>query len=63
LSSIWRRSLLGYPGTTAAGAVIGAAGSAQAAESDAAAAAESSSADFPNGTKFSADYTVGPIDA
>jgi len=68
LSSISRRSLLGYSGTTAAGAVIGAAGSAQAAEPDATTAAgsssaESSSADFPSGTKFSAEYSIGPIDA
>ena len=63
MSSISRRSLLGYSGTTAAGAVIGGAGSAQAAEPDATTAAESSSADFPSGTKFSADYSIGPIDA
>jgi hypothetical protein len=63
LSSISRRSLLGYSGTTAAGAVIGAAGSAQAAEPDATTAAESSSADFPSGSRFSADYSIGPIDA
>ncbi|MEU9780617.1 hypothetical protein AB0H92_06485 [Streptomyces phaeochromogenes] len=63
MSSISRRSMLGYSGTTAAGAVIGAAGSAEAAEADATAAAESSSPDFPSGTKFSADYSIGPIDA
>jgi hypothetical protein len=66
LSSISRRSLLGYSGTTAAGAVLGSAGSAEAADTEAAAAAETSASAapvFPSGTRFSADYTIGPIDA
>ncbi|MCX4910908.1 twin-arginine translocation signal domain-containing protein [Streptomyces sp. NBC_00878] len=63
MSSISRRSLLGYSGTTAAGAVLGAAGSAEAADTAAAETEASASAVFPSGTRFSADYTIGPIDA
>ncbi|GAA1376126.1 twin-arginine translocation signal domain-containing protein [Streptomyces beijiangensis] len=52
MSSISRRSLLGYSGTTAAGAVLGTAGTAQAVE------AESSSADFPVNTQFSGSVNL-----
>lgn len=52
MSSISRRSLLGYSGTTAAGAVLGTTGSVQAAE------AEASSADFPINTEFSGNSNI-----
>ncbi|WP_327136641.1 twin-arginine translocation signal domain-containing protein [Streptomyces sp. NBC_01340] len=49
MSSISRRSLLGYSGTAAAGAVLTTGGAAQAAEADAPTAA---AVHFPNGTEF-----------
>lgn len=65
MSKISRRSLLGYSGTAAAGAVLAtsatssaAAASGEAADTEAAAAVE-----FENGTEFSGITSIGPIDA
>ncbi|MER5526237.1 twin-arginine translocation signal domain-containing protein [Streptomyces sp. NPDC002677] len=58
MSSISRRSLLGYSGTAAAGAVVGTTASAQqtqAAES----ATETASTQFPEGTLFSGGSNLG----
>lgn len=52
MTSISRRSLLGYSGTTAAGAVLGTTTSAQAAD------AETSSVDFPPDTEFTGTATL-----
>jgi hypothetical protein len=51
LTRISRRSLLGYSGTTAAGAVLAGTASAQPAQA-AQAAADTAAADFPAGTRF-----------
>ncbi|MDX2606043.1 hypothetical protein PV379_27665 [Streptomyces caniscabiei] len=60
MSSFSRRSLLGYSGTAAAGAVLASGGTAQAATTTAGGAAVNASAesgtaavDFPEGTRFS----------
>lgn len=60
MSSFSRRSLLGYSGTAAAGAVLASGGTAQAATTTAGGAAVTASAesgtaavDFPEGTRFS----------
>lgn len=62
MSKISRRSLLGYSGTAAAGAVLAtssaAAASGEATDTEAAAAVE-----FENGTEFSGITSIGPIDA
>ncbi|MBK6013912.1 hypothetical protein [Streptomyces sp. MBT53] len=50
MSRISRRSLLAHSGTTAVGAMVGGAAAAQAAE----AAADTTAADFPAGTLFTA---------
>ncbi|MEW2395411.1 hypothetical protein [Streptomyces sp. NPDC046862] len=51
MSSISRRSLLGYSGTAAAGAVLTSAGAAQA-EEDGASTSDSAAVEFPPGTEF-----------
>ncbi|MFE0516475.1 hypothetical protein, partial [Streptomyces sp. NPDC058964] len=55
-------SLLGYTGTTAAGAMAGGAASAQPARA-AEAETETASADFPVGTLFTGHSSIGDIDA
>ncbi|MFC3577060.1 hypothetical protein ACFOZ0_28030 [Streptomyces yaanensis] len=55
-----RRSLLGYSGTAAAGAVLGTAGSAQAGEVEAAGAP---TVEFPLGTQFSGSSRIGDADS
>ncbi|MFE4962576.1 twin-arginine translocation signal domain-containing protein [Streptomyces sp. NPDC056660] len=52
MSSISRRSLLGYSGTAAAGALVGTTAPAQQAEA-AESATETASTEFPEGTVFS----------
>ncbi|MFD3922319.1 hypothetical protein [Streptomyces sp. NPDC058595] len=67
MSKISRRSLLGYSGTAAAGAVLASSATAQAAGSDAAPAqaAETGAAAvaFDNGTEFTGRTSIGPVDA
>lgn len=60
MSSLSRRSLLGYSGTAAAGAVLASSGTAQAAETatadtsaSTAAASDTAAVEFPPGTEFS----------
>ena len=59
MSSISRRSLLGYSGTAAAGAVVGTATSAEQAQ---AAETESTSAVFPDGTLFTGGSGIADAD-
>ncbi|MEV8343628.1 hypothetical protein [Streptomyces niveus] len=67
MSKISRRSLLGYSGTAAAGAVLAtSAASASASTVSASASASGEAAvpvDFPPGTEFTGDTSIGPIDA
>ncbi|MEU9150642.1 twin-arginine translocation signal domain-containing protein [Streptomyces sp. NPDC048417] len=57
MSSISRRSLLGYSGTAAAGAVVGTAAPAQQAE-----AADTTTSQFGEGTLFSGTTSLGDAD-
>ncbi|MEV5849028.1 twin-arginine translocation signal domain-containing protein [Streptomyces sp. NPDC051985] len=59
MSSISRRSLLGYSGTAAAGAVVGTATSAEQAQ---AAETETASAVFPDGELFTGGSSIGDVD-
>ncbi|MGW8883814.1 hypothetical protein [Streptomyces sp. NPDC055749] len=62
MSNISRRSLLGYSGTAAAGAVFATAGTAAAEGTDAAEgaeAAQSTAAEFSPGSKFEASASTG----
>ncbi|MFG2968069.1 MULTISPECIES: twin-arginine translocation signal domain-containing protein [unclassified Streptomyces] len=59
MSSISRRSLLGYSGTAAAGAVVGTATSAEQAQ---AAETETASAVFPEGELFTGGSSIGDVD-
>ncbi|MFH8293176.1 hypothetical protein [Streptomyces sp. NPDC018059] len=73
MSGVSRRTLLGYSGSAAAGAVVASSGSAQAAESQAAGAqaaaartadAEQASAvEWPFGGEFSGNSSLGAADA
>lgn len=64
MSKISRRSLLGYSGTAAAGAVLASsAATSAAAASGEAADIEAAAVDFQNGTEFSGITSIGPIDA
>ncbi|MBD0842092.1 twin-arginine translocation signal domain-containing protein [Streptomyces sp. TRM68416] len=63
MSSISRRSLIGYSGTTAAGAVLGSAASAQPAQAaEAQTEAEAASAVFPPDTLFSGMSRISHTD-
>ncbi|MFG3023469.1 twin-arginine translocation signal domain-containing protein [Streptomyces sp. NPDC048254] len=60
MSSISRRSILGYSGTAAAGAVVGTTAPAQQAES--AEAADTTATQFGEGTLFSGTTSLGNAD-
>lgn len=53
LSELSRRSLLGYSGTAAAGAVLASSGPAQATATEATETADAATVTFPGGTEFS----------
>jgi len=65
MSRISRRSLLGYSGTAAAGAVLASAGTAEAGESDQGNAADQTkaAADTPAAGEFWGSTSIGDIDA
>ncbi|WP_416969803.1 twin-arginine translocation signal domain-containing protein [Streptomyces sp. 4F14] len=60
MSDVSRRTLLGYSGTTAAGAVLGATTAAQPAR---AAEPATATVEFSPGTQFTGAATIGDIDA
>ncbi|PZT71747.1 MULTISPECIES: hypothetical protein [unclassified Streptomyces] len=66
MSELSRRSLLGYTGTAAAGAVFASAGTAEASGRDAASGQEAQSTTtstvFEDGTEFRAGHTMGEND-
>lgn len=61
LSELSRRSLLGYSGTAAAGAVLASSGTAQATATEATETADATTVTFPSGTEFSGK-TLMPVD-
>ncbi|MFD3933416.1 hypothetical protein [Streptomyces sp. NPDC058614] len=61
MSELSRRSLLGYSGTAAAGAVLASSGPAQAAAAEATQTADAATVTFPSGTEFSGK-TLMPVD-
>ncbi|MEU9750396.1 hypothetical protein ACFV85_17550 [Streptomyces niveus] len=61
MSKISRRSLLGYSGTAAAGAVL--ASSAASASASTVSGETAAPVDFPPGTEFTGNTSIGPIDA
>ncbi|MGW8667801.1 hypothetical protein [Streptomyces niveus] len=61
MSKISRRSLLGYSGTAAAGAVLASSAAPASASTDSGEAA--TPVDFPTGTEFTGNTSIGPIDA
>ncbi|MFF2940464.1 hypothetical protein ACFVSQ_11550 [Streptomyces niveus] len=61
MSKISRRSLLGYSGTAAAGAVL--ASSAASASASTVPGEAAAPVDFPPGTEFTGNTSIGPIDA
>ncbi|WP_330242451.1 hypothetical protein [Streptomyces sp. NBC_00525] len=60
MSELSRRSLLGYTGTAAAGAVFASAGTAEASGQEA--QSTTTSTVFEDGTEFRADHTMGEND-
>ncbi|WP_405608019.1 twin-arginine translocation signal domain-containing protein [Streptomyces sp. NBC_01511] len=63
MSKISRRSLLGYSGTAAAGAVLASPAVASAAGSETAAETQAGPVEFQYGTEFKGRTDIGPIDA
>ncbi|MFF1678053.1 hypothetical protein ACFVYG_18680 [Streptomyces sp. NPDC058256] len=62
MSELSRRSLLGYSGTAAAGAVLASSGTAQATAAEAT-EATATAVTFPDGTKFSGTVMMEPSDS